>query len=83
MTPVDIVRRAIPDADHWLVEHIVWGRTPFPCGAITARSLYRAARRWQRAMDHGLRLCDLCDRVALPDEWWCQPCRDAIERGIT
>lgn len=82
MTPAKIIRCAIPDADAGLVEHILWGRTPFPCGLVTARSLYRAARRWQRASDHGLRLCDLCDRIAMSDEWCCEPCRNAIKGAL-
>ena len=79
MNAVDIVRAAIPDAGEDVVSHILWGRTPFPCGPITAQSLYRAASSWRRACDNGLRLCELCHRVAV-DNWTCQNCEDALER---
>jgi hypothetical protein len=43
MTPAQIIRAAIPEADEVLCDHILWGRTPFPMGAITAQSLFKAA----------------------------------------
>lgn len=81
MTPAEIVRRAIPTADDALCEHIVWGRTPFPCGAITARDLFYAALRWQRAMRSGRRLCEMCDRLAMRNDWLCRPCDEALQRA--
>lgn len=79
MTPAEVVRAAIPGASDGLVEHIVWGRTPFPCGPITTRSLYDAARRWLRAGKSGKQLCELCDRVVTPpEEWTCDRCLAAM-----
>jgi len=43
MTHAEIIRKAIPNADDELCEFILWGRTPFPAGSITARDLYQAA----------------------------------------
>lgn len=62
MNALAVVRAAIPGADERLVEAILWERTPFPCGSVTARQLYVAAARYRRASAKGLRLCDLCDR---------------------
>ena len=80
MNAEKIIKAAIPGADDSLCEHIIWGRTPFPCGAITAQSLYKAASRYARATKNKIRLCDFCDRVAEPDGWCCGSCRDALAR---
>lgn len=77
MTPADCIRAAIPDASDELCGHIIWGRTPYPFMKLTARDFYRAASRFKRAGDHGIRLCDFCDNVAI-DGWNCQPCNDAL-----
>jgi hypothetical protein len=77
MTAADCIRAAIPGADDALCEHIVWGRTPFPFTKLSVRDLYRAASRFKRAQDHGLRLCDWCDNIAA-DGWNCQACIDAL-----
>jgi hypothetical protein len=77
MNAADCIRAAIPDADAAPCDHIVWGRTPFPVGAVTARDYYKAASRWKRAQDHGIRLCDFCDNIAV-DGWNCQACIDAL-----
>jgi hypothetical protein len=80
MTPYEIIRKAIPGASDGLCEHVLWGRTPFPCGAITARSLYSAARRVKRAADHGHELCDLCDNVVTGDGFACDSCLSILEQ---
>ena len=72
MTFEDIIKQAIPDADEQLCEHILWGRTCFPAGQITAKSLYKAAARWRRAWINRIRLCDYCDQPALAGEFECQ-----------
>lgn len=74
-----IVRAAIPGATDELCSHILWGRTPFPCGAITVRSLYRAASAWRRAGEHGIQLCDLCHRKT-DGGWTCARCAAALAR---
>ena len=83
MNALRIVRAAIPDADEVLVSHILWGRTAYPfCGPEDfARKLYRAASRWRRAAAHKLRLCELCDNVALHGDWTCVDCNAAMERN--
>lgn len=81
MTTVDcIVRAAIPDADGALVSHIVWGRTCYPCGPVSARDLYRAASAWKRASVKGIQLCDFCHRIAAPGATTCETCFSALER---
>lgn len=81
MTPAEIIRAAIPGATDSDVEHVLWGRTPFPFAPLTARSLYRAASRFRRATAHGISLCDFCDRIAQPGDWVCSSCRDALRRA--
>jgi hypothetical protein len=80
-TYADIIRAAIPGADPALCEHILWGRTPFPVGRVTARDLYRAASAWKRAAEHGIVLCEFCHRIARAGKFTCQKCEDAFSRG--
>lgn len=77
MTALDIVKAAIPGADQDLAQHVLWARTPFPIGAVSAHDLYRAASRYRRAIEQGLRLCDWCDRVC-GDELLCERCASAL-----
>jgi len=77
MTPAQIVRARIPDADDSLVEHIVWGMTPFPFEA-SARIIYRAASRFVRAGENGIRLCDCCPNRAADNRWACDRCAAAL-----
>jgi hypothetical protein len=51
----DVIKAAIPDADQSLCEHILWGRTPYPMGRVSARSLYQAASGFRRACDNSIR----------------------------
>ncbi len=81
-TSVEIVRAAIPGADERLCDHILWGRTPFPIGGITAKSLFRAASAFRRAHEHGFQLCDHCHNPAEPGKFECRRCRAALSRGI-
>ena len=80
-TVAEVVRAALPDANEELCDFILWCRTPFPAGAISAKSLYQAARRWGRAQDHNLRLCEMCDRLAEPGKDLCQNCDVALHIG--
>lgn len=79
MTPADCIRAAIPEADDALCDHIVWGRTPFPFAKLSARDFYRAASRFKRAQDRGVRLCDFCDNIAI-DGWNCNACNEALSQ---
>ena len=81
LTAADIIRAAIPDADARLCEHILWGRTPFPCGRVDARGLYRAASSWRRAVAHDIRLCDMCDRIAMHGDILCRTCDESLKRA--
>ena len=74
MTVQEIIKKAIPTADDRLCEYILWGRTPYPCGEISVRSLYRAANRWKRAQDNGHRLCEFCDRIVTSKMMVCPRC---------
>jgi hypothetical protein len=82
MTPIEVIQRAIPGAPEELCDHILWARTPFPVGRVTARSLYKAARGWDRAQARGIELCDFCDnRVPEGQRFLCERCSDALCRS--
>jgi len=75
MTKMDaVIKAAIPAADQELCEHILWGRTPFPMGKITARSLYKTASGFSRAGKNGTPLCDHCDNRADHNDVTCIKC---------
>lgn len=67
MNALEIVRNAIPNASDELCDFILWERTPFPVGHVTARSLYAAANRFHRAYEHGKKLCMFCDKLAVTE----------------
>jgi hypothetical protein len=77
-TIAEVVQAAIPDADDSVIDFILWERTPYPAGAITARSIYRAASRLRRASAHNLRLCDYCDHLAIAGKSMCARCATAL-----
>jgi hypothetical protein len=79
MTAAEIIRAAIPNAPEELCEHILWARTPFPCGRVSAQELYHAASTYRRASEHGIELCDFCDRAIVPpNRFLCERCGDAL-----
>lgn len=78
-TFAEVVRAAIPGADDSLCDYILWERTPYPVGVITAKSLYRAASRVWRAHKQGFQLCEHCDNVAEPHQYACRQCRAALK----
>ena len=81
MTPIQVIQLAIPGAPEELCDHIIWARTPFPCGKITAQSLYKAARSWDRAQAKGIELCDFCEnRVPAGQRFLCERCSSALGR---
>jgi hypothetical protein len=76
----EVIRKAIPEASDELCHDILWERTPFPMGKVTARSLYKAADRLRRANANGRQLCELCDNVARPGKFDCQSCDAAMRQ---
>jgi len=78
MTTHEIIKAAIPNADDETCSFILWARTPFPVGAITARSLFDSARRFKRASDKNIRLCDFCNRIAEDNRSVCAKCHKAL-----
>lgn len=71
MTFEQIIKSAFPNADATTVEHILWARTPFPMGKITAQSLYKASATYRRACEKGRWLCDWCDREIERGQYTC------------
>jgi len=74
----EIIRAAIPDADDAYCEYVLWARTPFPFVNLTAKDIYLAAYRLQRAANQNKRLCEFCDRIADKDQYTCTKCREAL-----
>ena len=79
MTAEEIIRAAIPGASEGLCDHILWARTPFPIGRVTAQSLYRAASAWRRAYAKNIELCEFCHRKAT-DGTLCERCSVALRQ---
>jgi hypothetical protein len=80
-TASDICRAAKPNADEGWCNHILWGRTPYPFGRVTAQSLYRAASQQARAERNGRVLCDFCEAIAAPGRSCCQQCDAALRQA--
>ncbi len=78
----EIIRAAIPDASEAMCEYILWERTPFPVGKITAKSLYRAAARTRRCSERGIKLCDFCDNIAVEGRWACVRCNEVLHQPM-
>lgn len=78
MTPQQIVRAAIPGASDALCVYVLWERTPFPAGRVTAQSIYRAASRVKRAHERKRVLCDFCDNLATDGAHLCHRCKTAL-----
>lgn len=77
-TFAEVIRAAFPGANAEDLEYVLWERTPYPMGKVSARSLYKAASGFRRACDHGLRLCELCDRLAAHGRWTCERCQSSL-----
>ena len=61
MTAQDVIRNAVPGASDSFCEFILWSRTPFPFGAIDAKTLYKSTMTYHRAYKNKIELCELCD----------------------
>lgn len=69
-----IIRAAIPTASEELCGFILWEKTPFPMGRVSARKLYKAASTYKRACDNDIQLCDLCDNKVTHHKFTCDKC---------
>ena len=76
-----IIRYAIPNASDEVCEWIIWDRTAYPFVPLTAKEIYKAAARVQRATNGKKQLCDLCDRLAEPKMGLCKKCREALNKA--
>ena len=83
MTPQQIVRVAMPGASDGLCEYVLWERTPFPFGRVTAHSIYRAASRVKRAHEHKRTLCDFCDNEVTDGAHLCHRCKTALSSNAS
>jgi hypothetical protein len=77
-TIAQVIQAAIPGADEQTCDHILWSRTPFPMGRITARSLFKAASGTRRAAANNIVLCDHCDNRVTDHKWECNACHDGL-----
>jgi hypothetical protein len=74
MTLSSIIQAGYPCATDEDITYILWSRTPYPIGAVTAKSLYNASRRVWRAHTHNIRLCDCCNNRASRGRILCKKC---------
>lgn len=81
MNAEQIIKAAIPSATDELINYIVWGRTPFPFGPVSAKHLYKAASGYQRAMANNISLCELCDNKVPTGEYTCDRCESVLEKA--
>jgi len=84
MNIIDVVKAAVPDASKEFVEWLLWSRTPYPVGGVTARSLYKTASRWKRATTNKRNMCELCDNLAIHGTL-CKTCHNAMysnDKGV-
>lgn len=77
MTFIEVIRKAIPAASEELGHYILMCRTAFPFDRMSARELYRSARRFDRAHKNKVRLCDFCDNRAETGDL-CHRCAKAL-----
>jgi len=71
-----VVRCGYPNASDAIVEHVLWGRTPFPFDPkLTMKLIYKAAYALYRADKKGIQLCDFCNRIAT-NTGRCKRCED-------
>lgn len=75
---LEIIRAAIPNATEELAEEILWGRTPFPIGRVSAKDLYKAASRFERAAKNEIALCDFCNNKVTGVYAVCDSCNKAL-----
>lgn len=81
-TYATVIQAAIPGADEELCDFILWERTPFPCGPVSAQSLFKTASGFHRAEKNNILLCDLCDNQATSDTDFCDKCLlEELEQG--
>lgn len=75
----EIIKKAIPDANDAICDHILWGRTPFPFVKMGARTLYKAASGFSRACNNNRILCDFCHNEAKTKEAVCEKCLKVLD----
>lgn len=82
-TALDIAREVFPDREEDELEYLIWNRTGFPAfwptrfkNAVGAlRWQLKAYRRAEAGLREGERLCDFCNRKAMPGgKPLCQRC---------
>ena len=82
MTIEQVIKNAIPDATKSEMVYILWFRTPFPCGSITARSLYKAAPAYLRAYNNDVKLCEWCHNK-VDTKTLCSRCQKALKEVLS
>ena len=78
MKILEVMQKAKPNITEEEADFILWSRTPFPCGAITAKSLYQATRRFYRTIANHRHVCEFCDNLAQDNDTLCKRCAGAI-----
>ena len=77
----DVIRAAIPGAPKDLCEFILWERTSYPFGRLTAQKIFKAASGFARAGANGRALCEMCRRLSVPQKFLCERCQSALDNA--
>lgn len=75
MTPLDIAKEIFPDKPNDWLDYVLWNRTAYPLNDPTAYRLQ--LMEFRDAIEEcpeGRNLCEMCNRLALPDQWVCEYC---------
>ena len=78
---ITIIRAAIPNCSDAQADYVLWSRTPFPIGRVSARSLYKAASGLYRASKRGISLCDFCHKPAINNDL-CADCHSSFSAAL-
>lgn len=81
MKIIEVMRKAQANITEDEAEFILWERTPYPVGGITAKSLYQATRRFYRVIKNHRKCCELCDNLAKENDSLCERCARVIRHG--
>lgn len=80
-TIAEVVKAAIPDATPEIIDWVLWERTPYPCGKVSAKKIYKASSSFVRASVSGIKQCELCSKGRVFGEGFvCSRCKKQLAR---
>ena len=88
MTALELAREVFPGKTDEDLDYVLWNRTGFPAfwparfktPETALRAQLKAYRRAVTTLPAGDRLCDFCNRRAVPGETLCKRCAWILDR---